>query len=312
VEDNPLAVFLERGTMVLDGGLATALESRGCDLDDDLWSARMLLESPELIRQVHREFLEAGADCIATATYQATLPGFRKRGLSDNEGIELFRSAVRLACGARDSFWSDPAHRTGRVRPLVAGSIGPYGAFLADGSEYSGRYGLGIDELHQFHQQRWKHLAESEVDLLACETIPSQAEAHALLRLLDETPGRWAWLSFSCRDEAHLSDGSPFADAVDLCAQHANVAAVGVNCTPPDLISPLVRIARDRTNQPIIVYPNSGERYDAQSKSWDAVASDVVWTDAAAEWIELGASIVGGCCRTGTDEIADLRRLADA
>jgi len=312
VAENPFAAFLERGTMVLDGGLATALESKGCDLDDDLWSARVLLESPELIRQVHREFLEAGADCIATATYQATLPGFRKRGLSDNEGIELFRSAVRLACGARDSFWSDPAHRTGRVRPLVAGSIGPYGAFLADGSEYSGRYGLGIDELHEFHRQRWKLLSESEVDLLACETIPSQAETHALLRLLDETPDRWAWLSFSCSDEAHLSDGSPFADAVDLCMQHSNVAAVGVNCTPPALISPLIRIACENTTQPIAVYPNSGERYDARSKTWGAGASDLVWADAAAEWIELGASIVGGCCRTGLDEIADLRRLADA
>jgi homocysteine S-methyltransferase len=198
------------------------------------------------------------------------------------------------------------------MRPLVAGSVGPYGAFLADGSEYSGRYGLGIDELHEIHRQRWNLLAESDVDLLACETIPSLPEAEALLRLLDETPDKWAWLSFSCRDEAHLSDGNPFAKAVDLCAQHTNVAAVGVNCTPPELISPLIRIARERTKQPIVVYPNSGERYDAESKSWGALASDVVWADAAAEWIELGASIVGGCCRTGLDEIADLRRLADA
>jgi homocysteine S-methyltransferase len=312
IQFSPLASFLERGTMVLDAGLATALEAKGCDLDDELWSARVLPESPELIRQVHREFLAAGADCIATVTYQATLPGFHRRGLSDDEGVELMRLAVRLACDERDTFWSDPYIRTGRLRPLVAGSIGPYGAFLADGSEYSGRYGLGIDELHEFHRQRWNLLADSEVDLLACETIPSLSEARALLRLLDENPARWAWLSFSCRDEKHLSDGTPFADAVDLCAQHANVAAIGVNCTPPELISPLIRIARDRTKQPIVVYPNSGERYDAQSKSWGAVASDMVWTEAAAEWIGLGASIVGGCCRTGTDEIAQLRRLADA
>jgi len=306
---NPLAVFLNRGPMVLDGGLATALESKGCDLDDDLWSARMLSESPDLIRQVHLEFLVAGADCITTSTYQATLAGFRKRGLSDDEGIELLQSSVRLACDARDTFWSDAANQTGRQRPLVAASVGPYGAFLADGAEYTGRYGLGTGELYEFHRQRWNLLASSEADLLACETIPSLPEAEALLHLFDETPGKWAWLSFSCRDEAHLSDGSLFADALNLCAQRSNVAAVGVNCTPPELISPLIRIARQETHQPIIVYPNSGERYDAQSKTWRSIAPGVDWKKAAAEWIRLGASAVGGCCRTGTDEIAHLRRL---
>lgn len=308
---NPLAAFLNRGTMVLDGGLATALESKGCDLDDDLWSARILLESPELIRQVHLEFLAAGADCITTSTYQATLAGFCKRGLSADEGIELLRSSVRLACDARDTFWNDAGNRSGRLRPLVAASVGPYGAFLADGSEYTGRYGLGAGDLYEFHRQRWDLLATSEADLLACETIPSVSEAEALLRLLDETPDRWAWLSFACRDEAHLSDGSAFAEAVDLCSLRSNVAAVGVNCTSPELISSLIRIARPRTNQPIIVYPNSGERYDAQSKTWLSSAPDVDWTKAAAEWIQLGASAVGGCCRTGTDEIARLRRLVE-
>ncbi len=308
---NPLAAFLNRGAMVLDGGLATALESKGCDLDDDLWSARILLESPELIRQVHLEFLAAGADCITTSTYQATLAGFCKRGLSADEGIELLRSSVRLACDARDTFWNDAGNRSGRLRPLVAASVGPYGAFLADGSEYTGRYGLGAGDLYEFHRQRWDLLATSEADLLACETIPSVSEAEALLRLLDETPDRWAWLSFACRDEAHLSDGSAFAEAVDLCSLRSNVAAVGVNCTSPELISSLIRIARPRTNQPIIVYPNSGERYDAQSKTWLSSAPDVDWTKAAAEWIQLGASAVGGCCRTGTDEIARLRRLVE-
>jgi len=296
--------------MVLDGGLATALESKGCDLDDELWSARVLLDSPELIRQAHSEFLAAGADCIATVTYQATLPGFRKRGLSDDEGVGLMHSAVELAGTARDGFWSREANQKGRLRPLVAGSIGPYGAYLADGSEYSGHYGLDVDELIDFHRQRWNLLAQSQVDLLACETIPALPEAEALLGLLDETPDTWAWLSFSCRDEAHLSDGTPFADAVKLCAGHANLAAVGVNCTPPALIAPLIRIAKDHTDQPIAVYPNSGERYDAESKSW--TETKVAWTDQAGQWIELGARIVGGCCRTGTAEIAELRCLADA
>jgi homocysteine S-methyltransferase len=274
-----------------------------------LWSARALLDSPELVREVHTEFLAAGADCIASVTYQATLRGLRKSGLSEETGIALLRSAVGLACEARDAFWGDPVNRRGRLRPLVAASIGPYGAFLADGSEYTGDYDLDVEQLCAFHEQRWDFFAAGCADLLACETIPSLTEAAALLRLLEKTPDRWAWLSFSCRDEAHLSDGNPLADAVSLCAQHANVAAVGINCTAPSLISPLIRIARSNTEQPILVYPNSGEQYDAVSKTWGSAAAQLDWTAAATEWIELGASGVGGCCRTGTAEIARLRRL---
>jgi homocysteine S-methyltransferase len=137
--ENPIARFIaHQGVMVLDGGLATALEARGCDLDDDLWSAKVLLEAPDVIRQVHRDFLAAGADCIATTTYQATIPGFRKRGLTEREGVELLRQSVRLAVEARDEFWSEPGNHRGRLRPIVAASIGPYGAYLADGSEYTG------------------------------------------------------------------------------------------------------------------------------------------------------------------------------
>lgn len=311
MKENPLTAFLERGTLVLDGGLATALEAKGCDLDDPLWSARVLLDASARIREVHREFLDAGADCVTTATYQATLPGFNRQGLSDREGIALMRLAVELACAAREKFWSDEARRVGRQRPLVAGSVGPYGAYLADGSEYRGRYGLTTGELVDFHRQRWALLAASDIDLLACETIPSFTEAEALLRLLDETRDVWAWLSFSCRDEAHINDGKPFADAVKLCSRRERVAAIGVNCTPPGLISSLIRIAKDHTDRPIVVYPNSGERYDAVSKTWAPGEVHAPWADRAAEWVELGASLVGGCCRTGTAEVAAVRRIAD-
>ena len=312
MSDNPFVPFFNRGTIVLDGGLATELEAKGCRLDDELWSARTLLDSPELIRQVHSEFLGAGADCIATVTYQATLAGFRKSGLSHATSIELMQSAVRLTCEARDTFWQDRSNRTGRLRPLVAASIGPYGAFLADGSEYSGHYDLDADALYAFHQPRWKLLAASPADLMACETIPSLVEAGALLRLLDETPERWGWLSFSCRDQERLSDGSRLADAIRLCAEHANVAAVGINCTAPALIAPLLRVAARHATQPILVYPNSGEHYDARSKTWNAVGPATDWVAAAAEWIDLGAAGVGGCCRTRTDDIRRLHRLVES
>ena len=305
---NPITECAKRQrVMVLDGGLATTLEARGSDLDDDLWSAKILIEAPDEIQQVHHDFLVAGADCITTSSYQASLPGFHRRGISETQGIDLLHQSVRLAVNARDTFWSESANRPGRRRPLVAASVGPFGAFLADGSEYTGAYQIGDTDLYEFHRTRWQVLAESAVDLLACETIPSRQEAGVILRLLRETPGRWAWLSFSCRDTAHMSDGTRLADVVRLCDSTPNVAAVGINCTRPEFIAPLLTELRQETVKPFIVYPNSGERYDARSRTWSAQPSRIDWREAAAEWGQLGATGVGGCCRVGPAQIADLR-----
>lgn len=307
--DNPFASFLaEQNYVVLDGGLATALEAAGHDLSDELWSAKVLLEDPEAIREVHRTFLAAGADCITTATYQATLPGFGKRGISESEGMKLLQRAVDLAVDARDTFWSQRENRRGRLRPLVAASIGPYGAFLADGSEYTGDYGIGEDELYAFHFPRWQILADGPADLLACETIPSSSEAEVLLRLLRNTPKSWAWLSFSCRDDAHLSDGSLFVDMVEACGATPRVAAVGINCTSPTFISPLITAARKVTAHPIIVYPNSGECWDSKRRSWEGASTETDWSTRCVEWYRLGATGIGGCCRVGPRDIASIRR----
>jgi len=309
---NPLDPFLnDRGFMLLDGGLASSLEARGCTLDDTLWSARILLEDPESIRQVHLEFLAAGADCISTSSYQATLQAFAKRGIVEAEGIEILKRSVRLACEARDAFWDEPANRLRRRRPLVAASVGPYGAFLADGSEYTGDYSLGEEELYDFHRRRWGILAAAGADLLACETIPSFPETRALLRLCDETPDVLAWISFTCGDDAHLRDGTRLADAVGICDSRSNVVAVGVNCTSPERIAALIRIVRDNTEKEVFVYPNSGEVYDAGRKAWTIDTPRPDWVEMAPEWIRLGAAAVGGCCRTGSAEIARLRRLLE-
>lgn len=306
---NPVDEFIrQQGCMVLDGGLATALEELGCDLDDELWSAKILLEAPERIRQVHLDFLRAGADCIATASYQANIAGFRRRGLDNLAALDLLRRSVRLAVEARDEFWNDPANRAGRLRPLVAASIGPYGAFLADGSEYTGRYGVSDHELFDFHRERWHILAASGADLMGCETIPSLRETRILLELLGETGAAWAWMSFSCCDARHLCDGSPLVQAARLCDAEERVAAVGVNCVAPERVPALIGELRKTTQKPIMAYPNSGERYDADTKAWSEPGSRLNWGDAAAEWYHHGASVIGGCCRVGFAVIAEIRR----
>lgn len=300
------------GVAILDGGLATELERGGARLDDALWSARLLLEDREAIGAVHAAYLEAGADVVTTATYQATPEGLAPRVPDASAAEAVLRDAVALATEARDVFWSARKNRVGRARPVVAASVGSYGAFLADGSEYVGRYGLSVRELMAFHRPRLAILAAAGADILAFETIPSASEAVALARLLDGWPDARAWLSFSCRDGHHLADGEPIEQAVSRLAGHERVIAVGVNCTAPALVAPLLRAAASATDRELVAYPNAGERWDAASRTWRPGASGASLADLAPQWVEIGARWIGGCCRTTPDDIRDLRRALAA
>jgi homocysteine S-methyltransferase len=305
---NTIASILEsQNVVILDGALATELERRGCDLNDSLWSARVLLETPELIRQVHADYFLAGADCAITASYQATFEGFAQRGLTQNQAADLMRLSVSLALEARDGFWAVPENRNGRVKPFVAASVGPYGAFLADGSEYRGDYGLTELELMGFHRARMAVLAASGADILACETIPSLLEATALAKLLKEFPSVTAWISFSARDGVHVNNGETFAECVQALEPFPQVIAVGVNCTAPQFIADLLRSARGLTQKPIAVYPNSGETYNPTLKRWSGEETCQSFATDARTWFEAGANLIGGCCRTNPEHIRTLK-----
>jgi len=299
-----LEPFLEQqGFVMLDGALATELERHGADLNHELWSAKMLIEAPEMIRQVSQDYLLAGADIIATATYQASFEGFEKAGISRARASNLMQLSVDLAVLAREAFWSSYENHLGRLRPLVAASIGPYGACLADGGEYHGDYGLDKKALIEFHRPRMAELAHSDADLLAFETIPSKLEAEALIELLAEYPQRKAWLSFSCKDEQHVCHGEPFADCAALAETSNQIIAVGINCTPPRYLVPLLNCAQG-VNKPLIVYPNSGEEWVADENRWSGTACE---EQAATAWYDAGARVIGGCCRTTPDDIARMR-----
>jgi homocysteine S-methyltransferase len=301
----------EQPRLVLDGALATELERRGADLHDPLWSARVLVEQPDLIRQVHLDYFNAGADVATTASYQASFEGFAGRGLGPQEAERLMRLSVDLALQAREQFWQTYVPQPGspaRRRPLVAASVGPWGAMRADGSEYRGYVGMSEAELMAFHRPRLRVLADAGADLLACETIPCLAEARALAKLLEELPDTCAWISFSCRDAQHNSQGEPWGDCVATLDGFASVAAIGINCTAPQHVAALVATARAHTGKPIVVYPNAGEHYDPVSKQWLA-ASDcpqASFSDQAMGWAQAGAQLIGGCCRTTPTDIAAL------
>jgi homocysteine S-methyltransferase len=301
---NPIEAILEKyPVLVIDGALATELERRGCNLKDDLWSAKILLEQPEKIKQVHFDYFKAGADCAITASYQATIEGFIKRGLNEQEARALIQRSVRLAVEARNEFWGNPTNRAGRSRPFVAASVGPYGAFLADGSEYRGNYGLTESELTDFHRPRMQALIEAGADLLACETIPCLVEAQALVKLLDENQKIQAWISFSCRDGVHVSEGQKLADCIRQIEANPFVAALGINCTSPKYIPSLIAEARKATGKPVLVYPNSGESYDASRNDWDGRPVYESFSEEAREWYRAGARMIGGCCRTTPEDI---------
>ena len=293
--------------IVLDGAFATELEARGFSVNDALWSAKALFERPDLVREVHLDYLRAGADVVTSASYQATVAGFMKRGFSAEEAAALIMKSVHLAQEARDLYLAE-REGNGRV-PFVAASVGPYGAYLADGSEYRGDYGIDEDALVAFHAERLALLAEEKPDLLACETLPCLVEARAIVRALREREIRIpAWFSFSCRDAAHISDGMEIAVCARWLDTVPEAAAIGLNCTAPQYVESLIGEIRRETTKPIVVYPNSGETYYASDKSWHGAAED--FGTIARRWRTAGARLIGGCCRTTPREIADIAAWA--
>lgn len=304
---NPLAEILaQHPIVILDGALATELERRGANLDDPLWSARLLLDSPELIKQVHLDYFLAGADCATTASYQATVQGLARRGLEHADALRVIQQSVTLAIQARDEFWGIPTNHTGRTRPFVAASVGPYGAYLADGSEYRGDYNVSDATLEEFHRERMGALIAAGADMLACETIPVLQEARVLANLLRDFPNTSAWFSFTARDESHVSHGETIAECAALLDSHPQVAAIGINCTSPRYINGLIQNLRAATTKPIIIYPNSGETYDAVNNRWLGETSCETFASDTQEWYSLGARILGGCCRTTPQHIREI------
>lgn len=286
--------------MLLDGGLATELEARGHDLSSELWSARLLVDDPAAITQVHADYVAAGADVITAATYQATFPGLIAAGLTHTETGQLMHRAIDIARTAAGQ----------HVR--VAGSIGPYGAYLADGSEYVGDYGLTAGELLDFHAERWRVIEAAGIDYFACETIPSFIETCSLreLAMRGQTP---AWFSFTLRDEAHISDGTPLVECGRLLDDVQQVVAVGVNCCRPEHVLGAINQLKQATNKPIIVYPNSGEVWDAKKRDWvkDTAQSVDAFMTMAEMWMAAGATWIGGCCRTMPEHIRALKARRD-
>ena len=292
--------------LLLDGGLSNELERQGCNLNHKLWSAKLLESNPEAIILAHLIYLESGAGCIITSSYQATLPGFMAIGYDEDSASGLILKSVQLAEEARSRFLSLNPQAS---KPLIAASIGPYGAYLADGSEYRGDYVISDQELTDFHKPRINLLDNSTADILACETIPGFQEAKVLSEILENVK-KPAWISFSCKDGKHISDGTPIEKCAAYFAHHPTVFAIGVNCTSPEFISELIRSIKTKSgNKKIVVYPNSGAVYHAESKTWSGLSDLSSCEIMVKEWMDLGADIIGGCCGIGPQQIKAMSKI---
>ena len=279
--------------VVLDGGLATELEARGHDLSDRLWSARLLLTEPGAIEDVHLDYFRAGAMVATTASYQATVPGFAAAGLDRVAALGAIRDSVALARRARDRFAAEAGPAATDL--LVAGSVGPYGAMLADGSEYRGDYDPGETALREVHAPRIEALLDAGVDLLAFETIPTIREAEVLVGLLTTFDAR-AWLSYSCRDGSSTSAGEPIETAIAL-GEAPGIVAVGINCTAPRFLPDLLDAAGDATTRPLLAYPNGGDRWDAPTRRWLADGDGAFDPAVVAGWTARRRDLAGWLLR---------------
>jgi homocysteine S-methyltransferase len=295
-----------RGVRVLDGGMASELEYQGANINGPLWSAHVLEDAPEKIVAVHRAYMEAGADCILTASYQVSRMGYAEVGLSAERADAALLKSVALAREAAAEF---PERRI-----VVAASLGPFGAALHNGAEYHGNYGISVSQLVEFHRYRINVLANASnaqaPDLLAFETLPSLEEARAIGEALSESPELPAWFSFTCKDEKHVAHGELLSDCAMAVALFPQTIAIGVSCTHPALIPALIGELRAASKKPIVVYPNAGEGWDAAARCWTGSGDPESYGQQAAQWFKEGAQIVGGCSRTRPAHVRQVAQMA--
>jgi homocysteine S-methyltransferase len=293
---------------VLDGGMATELEHKGFDLAGSLWSAHVLESSPEAIAAVHREYLEAGADCLLTASYQVSAEGFQQIGFAPQDAANAAANALRASVALAEKVRNE--YQAGSARPIwIAASLGPYGAMLHNGAEYHGNYDCSFEDLVGFHSRRIAVLARTNADFLAFESIPSLEEAKAILAALKPYPDLAAYLSFTCRDGTHVSHGETLRACAELLDAQPQVIGIGVNCTAPELIGSLIVELAKVTRKPIIVYPNSGEQWDAMHSCWQGDGQLQAFSELATRWRSAGAQWIGGCCRTGPEHVRAVARV---
>lgn len=269
--------------------MGTELEHRGADTNTPIWSAMVLIERPQLVEQIHREYLDAGAEVIITNTFRTHRRNLEKIGMGD-EAARLTTLAVAIA---------QAAVRASGKRAFVAGSIAP----LED--SYSNEAALRRQVYLEAHAEMAHNLAMAGVDLLIAETMGNIREAEAAAEAAATTKLPFG-VSFICKLDGHLFSGEALADAARAVEAHGP-AFLGINCTAaPSLHTALAELRR-ATRLPISVYANPSTTEDYVH--WDETAAEqpAIYARYAQEWLAAGANLVGGCCGTTPAHIESMR-----
>ncbi|MEX0380421.1 homocysteine S-methyltransferase [Leuconostoc sp. MS02] len=297
--------YINSRTVILDGGMGSELAKRDVTVDTSLWSSGALIDAPNDVRDIHKNFFNSGADVAITDTYQAHVKTFENVGIDEKKAYSLIDKAVTLA--------KEGLEQSVKQDGIIAGSIGPYGAYLANGAEYTGDYQLSQKAYQDFHRPRLIRLVASGVDVLALETMPNFQEAKAIADLIkNEFPASDAYLSFSTEAGDHLWDGTPLSQAVAYFEKIPQIKAIGVNCTAPQNILPALKNITPNTSKKVVVYPNSGDDYDPDTKRWVSEHGPINWAELVPLWQKFGADLIGGCCRTNPDDIYEIHEAVHA
>lgn len=301
-------VIKQKDIVVLDGAMSTELENIGINLNDSLWTAKVLAEEPEAIKQVYSNYITSGADACMTASYQASILGYTQRGYSIEEAESFIANSIYLLLEARKEWWESEGKKSGRIIPLAIASIGPYGAYLADGSEYTGNYDVTEANLRNFHKRRIEILKEAGAEIFGLDTFPNLTEAKICAEIFEELKVDF-YASFSFKNEKVTNSGNTILECVEGLNKYKKLKAIGVNCTKPKYITDIIKGYKKVTDLPIIVYPNSGEEYDPITKKWNGEKDLTIYTNWLNDWAEAGATIIGGCCGVTHEDINQIYKF---
>jgi len=289
---------MKKEIKLLDGSLSYPLEKQGYNLNKKLWTGDALINDPNVIKKIHKDYLVAGVDFISTSTYQISYRVLKEMGYNLNEIKDIFKRSVDLV--------QDAIEETKIKRKVkIVGSYGPFGASLSDGSEYTGKYKTSDEIIMSYHIDNMNIIKELGIDIILYETIPCLREIEILSKVVEEYK-KEVWISFTCNKDLEFRDGTSIMKACKIISSIENISTIGINCFSPLLAEKAIKKLKKNSNKKILIYPNSGEIYNNKDKNW--YGEKYFDNSMIKKWLALSPDIIGGCCRVGFEDIQNMRK----
>ena len=282
---------------LLDGSMSFPMEQLGYNLKNKLWTGKALINNPDLIKDIHKGYIDAGADFISTSTYQISFDRLKNMGYQSEEIKKIFQKSVDIV---KDAIEESKLKKEIKI----VGSFGPYASYDPEASEYIGEYDSTDIEIKKFHLNNIRIIEETDLDIILYETIPCLREIKILSEALSHST-KEIWISITCNEEMEFRDGSSFKDACEIISKIEKITTMGINCFSPLLVKKAIDLLKKYSNKKILIYPNSGEIYNPKERFW--TGNNEFNNSMIKNWLSLYPDIIGGCCRIGYDDIKKMR-----